>query len=222
MSHEWDEFCKSLAEPIPRRETLRRLGFLFAGAVLTPLGLGTAWAGGGTDGCTAFCNKCPTSQRTSCLTACRACKNGPSHLCGSCANGYACTDFLNDVQNCGACGHNCWVGAGANEDASCINGACAYACVEGAVDCSGTCTFLDSDPDNCGACGHVCDDPGPDAYAVCSAGTCENIFCDGVDYSTDSYNCGRCGNVCTTGTGCSFGQCVPVGGYPIDYYPHWY
>src|SRR5262249_19713017 len=155
MSHEWDEFCKSLAEPVPRRETLRRLGFLFAGAVLTPLGLGTAWASGGADLCNSFCHKCQRAQRNSCLTACRAGKSGPSHLCGSCANGYICTDFQNDVHNCGACSNDCWSGAGVNEDAACSAGKCVYACVEGAVDCNGTCTFLGSDSLNCGACGNV-------------------------------------------------------------------
>ena len=45
MDHLFDEFSKSLAESVPRRESLRRLGAVFAGAVLSPLGLGTAWAG---------------------------------------------------------------------------------------------------------------------------------------------------------------------------------
>ena len=45
MDHLFDEFSKSLAESVPRRESLRRLGAVFAGAVLSPLGVGTAWAG---------------------------------------------------------------------------------------------------------------------------------------------------------------------------------
>ena len=56
MDHLFDEFSKSLAESLPRRESLRRLGAVFAGAVLSPLGLQTAWAAG-TDPCVAFC-KC--------------------------------------------------------------------------------------------------------------------------------------------------------------------
>src|SRR5262249_12174792 len=43
MDHLIDEFSKSLAESLPRRESLRRLGAVFAGAVLGPLGLETAW-----------------------------------------------------------------------------------------------------------------------------------------------------------------------------------
>jgi hypothetical protein len=53
MDHLFDEFSKSLAESVPRRESLRRLGAVFAGAVLSPLGLGTAWAGKA-DPCAAF------------------------------------------------------------------------------------------------------------------------------------------------------------------------
>ena len=46
MDHLFDEFSKSLAESVPRRESLRRLGAVFAGAVLGPLGLQNAWARG--------------------------------------------------------------------------------------------------------------------------------------------------------------------------------
>ena len=45
MDDLFDEFSKSLAESVPRRESLRRLRVVLAGAVLSPLGLGAAWAG---------------------------------------------------------------------------------------------------------------------------------------------------------------------------------
>ena len=35
MEHFYDEFSKSLAASVPRRESLRRMGAVFAGAVLT-------------------------------------------------------------------------------------------------------------------------------------------------------------------------------------------
>jgi len=222
MSHEWDEFSKLLAEPIPRRESLRRLGILFAGAVLTPLGLGTARADDGTDRCRTFCNQCPRSQRTSCLTACRACKNGPSHLCGSCSSGYTCTDFLSDVHNCGACSNDCWSGAGVNEVAACIAGKCAYDCREGTVDCNGTCTDVGWDPHTCGACGNVCPDTAPycNGEGVCFDPGCAPglTWCGGtlcVDLNWDQYNCGACGNACSQAEACLGGQCegICVGGY---------
>src|SRR4029078_1178158 len=41
MNHPFDEFSKSLSqESVPRRESLRRLGLVFVGAVLIPLALG--------------------------------------------------------------------------------------------------------------------------------------------------------------------------------------
>jgi hypothetical protein len=217
MAHDWDEFSKLLAEPIPRRESLRRLGILFAGAVLTPLGLRTARADGGTDRCRTFCNNCPRPQRSSCLTACRGCNNDPSHLCGGCASGYSCTDFGSDVHNCGGCGNDCWLGAGVNEDASCSNGACAYACVAGAVDCNGTCTFLDSDPDNCGACGNIC--PATEPY--CGQGVCFDpgcapglTYCAGacVDVMSNGFYCGSCFHSCAQNESCQGGICVGIGG----------
>jgi hypothetical protein len=45
MERFYDEFSKSLAASVPRRESLRRMGAVLAGMVLSPLGLGT----GGTD-----------------------------------------------------------------------------------------------------------------------------------------------------------------------------
>ena len=72
MDHLFDEFSKSLAESMPRRESLRRLGVVLAGAVLSPLGLGAAWAGR-PDPCKPFCKCRTTKQQSQCLAACRAC-----------------------------------------------------------------------------------------------------------------------------------------------------
>jgi hypothetical protein len=45
MDHLFDEFSESLAESMPRRESLRRLRVVLTGAVLSPLGLETVWSG---------------------------------------------------------------------------------------------------------------------------------------------------------------------------------
>src|SRR5262249_26278235 len=156
-----DELSKSLAESVPRRESLRRLGIVFAGAVLGPFGLRTASAGR-PDPCKAFCNRCPTRLRPQCLAACRACNGKNSRACGTCGSiaccgnggtccGTTCTDLARDFNNCGACGRVC-PPPGPYEYGACVNGNCVYPCVEGAVRCDGTCTSLDWDPDNCGAC----------------------------------------------------------------------
>jgi hypothetical protein len=224
MTHQWDEFSKSFAEPVPRRESLRRLGFVLAGAVLSPLGLGSAWAAGKaapkggakTDPCKSFCNQCPKSQRSQCLAACQGCADAGGHLCGSCGGfgccssehaccGNYCADLDSDVHNCGGCGNVCWPGP--FEDSACFEGGCVYGCVEGTVDCGdGTCIPLWQDPDNCGACGNVCDDSTP----YCSGGQCWDADCGGRNLDWDNQNCGTCGNVCPPQFGCSFGRCKSV------------
>jgi hypothetical protein len=209
MSHQWDELSKSLAEEsLPRRESLRRIGAVLAGAVLSPLGLGTAW-GAGKDRCKVFCNQCPRSRRSNCLYACRNCSNDPSRLCGDCWSGWSCPDFANDVRNCGACGSVCWPGP--FEDSACFDGACVYTCVEGAVYCDGFCTFLRWDPNNCGACGNVCP-----ADTACSGGVCgecggEQVNCGGecVYLSSDQQHCGTCFNDCGSFR-CVEGVCVSL------------
>jgi hypothetical protein len=45
MDHLFNGFSKSLPESMPRHESLRRLRVVLAGAVLSPLGLETVWAG---------------------------------------------------------------------------------------------------------------------------------------------------------------------------------
>ena len=94
-------------------------------------------------------------------------------------------------------------------------GSCSsYGCCAAWEDCCGSyCADLDNDVDNCGACGHACDDPGPDGYAVCIAGTCQYYYCaPGANYDWDSSNCGYCGNVCPYGTACVWGVCEGGGG----------
>ena len=212
MSEQWDEFSKSLSEPVPRRESLRRLGAVFAGALLGSVGLKTAWAAPRTDPCKAFCRCSNKWEQNACLEACRNCNKDPSRLCGSCWSGYACTDLANDVRHCGACFHNCWSEARANEQSACLDGECVYDCVAGAVDCDGTCSYLGWDPANCGTCGNLCGGSTP----YCNQGTCTacppgQTLCTGscVDLAFDGANCGACGNVCDEWTPvCNQGTCI--------------
>ena len=221
MTHHWDEFSKSLAEKsVPRRQTLRLLGAALAGAVLGPLGAGTAWARR-PDPCESFCRQCPKSRRSNCLFACRACNNDPSRLCTDCWHyaccdsgetccGNTCHDLANDIDHCGACYNYC-ADPGPYEDGACILGECVYVCAPGAIDCDGRCSWLYSDPDNCGACGNVC----PASAPVCIQGVCSSEcpypnqaicgrYCRFL--SSDPNNCGACGHVCL-GFGCVNGQC---------------
>lgn len=190
MTNQWDEFSKSLAESLPRRESLRRLGLVLTGAVLGPLGLRSAAAGQQQNPCKTFCRCRNQSQQKACLAACNACNGETWRLCGSCGN-YVC---------CGETGP--W------EYGACIDGACEYWCADGAIYCDGICTFLSNDPNNCGACGNVCGEATP----YCSWGLCWDSACGGADLNWDSNNCGACGNVCPWGTFCVWGVCEGGGG----------
>jgi hypothetical protein len=228
MTHHWDEFSKSLAAPLPRRESLRRLGLVVAGTILGPLGLESAFAGKA-DPCKAFCKCRNKRQQDQCLKACKACSKNPSRLGGSCGNyfccgagqnscGNYCADTANDPHNCGACGYVCEQ-PGPYEYGACINGSCEYACAEGAVYCDGFCTFLVWDSYNCGACGNVC----PASAPHCNQGTCGacptgQVLCGGscVDLASDPNNCGACGNTCGGTTPyCVEGACTYCGGYGV-------
>jgi hypothetical protein len=224
VSQHWDEFSKSLAEPVPRRESLRRLGLVMTATILGPLGAEFAWAGKRkVDPCKAFCKCRNRTQQDQCLKACKSCGQNPGWLGGSCGNyfccgagltpcGSTCADLAGDPDNCGACGSVCEE-PGPNEYGTCLFGECAYACLEGAVYCGGVCTFLDSDPDNCGGCGNLCGEAAP----YCSRGTCSpctggQALCAGVcvEINLDPVNCGGCGVECGPGENCQGGVCTPA------------
>lgn len=215
MSHHWDEFSKSLAEPVPRRESLRRLGIALTATVLSPLGSEYAWAGRRqVDPCKTFCNCKNKKQQTACLNVCKACQGNTQRICGSCGtyvccgNGQSCCngvciDLGEDVNNCGACGNVCDP-PGPYEYSACIIGQCNYWCEEGTIRCDGLCTAVGWDVNNCGACGNDCPKPGPNEDGWCANGRCEYACyegtsrCNGVctDLNWDPENCGACGNVC--------------------------
>jgi hypothetical protein len=232
MTHHWDEFSKSLAQPVPRRESLRRLGAVFTATVLAPLGTGFARGGPPPkqpDPCKAFCQCRNKKQQNQCLQACKACGNDPGRLSGSCGDyvccsaglsscGSYCADLVNDPYNCGACGYVCDE-PGPYEFGACIDGHCEYACAEGAAYCNGFCTFLSWDPNNCGGCGNVC----PESAPYCAEGVCTDSApcpgaqtrCSGVcyDLNNDPNNCGAsCATrmVCGQFETCTGGVCVPV------------
>lgn len=231
MSQHWDEFSKSLAEPLPRRESLKRLGLVMTATILGPLG--ARFASGGhhrgsqSDPCKAFCKCRNKRQQNQCLSACNACDKDTSRLGGSCGNyiccgtdqtpcGGYCADLASDPDNCGACGSLC-AAPGPNEYGTCLFGQCEYGCYEGAVYCGDICTFLDSDQANCGSCGNACDQAGPNEYAICISGQCEYgcydgaVYCGGICTSLnyDPANCGACGNICDAlAPYCSGGVCV--------------
>ena len=170
-----DELSKLLAASVSRRESLRTIGVVLAGAALSTLGVKTAWAAR-PDRCTAFCRWCPTKKkRNQCMEACRACNGNTSRLCGSCGNvvccptgatccNGTCTNVNSDPNNCGACGYVC------PTNNVCANGTCVVLnCVYPNIPCSGVCVDPTSDRNNCGGCGQQC---GPSE--ACIFGFCES------------------------------------------------
>ena len=207
MEHFYDELSKSLAASVPRRESLRRMGAVFAGAVFSQLGLGTAW-GAKQDPCKTFCARCSNkTQQNQCLAACQACNGNTARLGGSCGKyvccstascSGVCSDLRSDP-NCGACGNNCR----------------AY----GESCCGNYCADLANDVENCGKCGTRCNLTGPYEYGACVRGACVYncvegaIVCNGTctPVNSDPDNCGACGNVCpATSPYCHQGACTGV------------
>jgi hypothetical protein len=99
MENHFDAFSKSLAESVSRRESLRRLGAVFAGAALSALGLAAARGAHNQDECWDD-EDCPQGL---------ACCSG------------ICVDLGFDNQNCGACGNVCRI-IGSNS--ACCSGIC--------------------------------------------------------------------------------------------------
>jgi Stigma-specific protein, Stig1 len=177
-----DELSKLLAGSVSRRESLRSMGAVLAGAVLGSLGAGMAWAAR-PDRCVAFCRSCPTKKkRNQCQDACRACNGNTGRLCGSCGavvccatgttccNG-TCTSLSSDPHNCGACGHVCAAAAPYCNQGVCISNPCPG----GGMLCGGACIDTNWDALNCGGCNIRCN---PQDF--CSFGVCEG-YC---------FNCG--------------------------------
>ena len=96
MTHQFDEFSKSLAdESLPRRESLRRIGAALAGAALMPFSLALgAPKPKATDPCKTFCKCRNKSQQNACLAACKACSGKTNRLCGSCGSYVCCPSGL--------------------------------------------------------------------------------------------------------------------------------
>jgi hypothetical protein len=175
-----DEFSKMLAGSVSRRESLRRIGAVLAGAVLGSLGTGTAWAAR-PDRCGAFCRGCSSkAQRNQCLAACRACNGNTSRLCGTCGSfaccptssaccSGTCTAVNSDPHNCGACGNVCPAST-----PDCVQGTCSAhtsSCGGGLTLCYGLCRDLNNENVFCGTtCANAVSCP---FGTACTGGVCQ-------------------------------------------------
>jgi len=136
---------------------------------------------------------CPSTTCTNNMATCP----GSRFLCDK--------DLMNDVENCGACGVSCVIGAG-----SCLDGKCVQNCSDLHADCNNDledgCEIAIGTNDNCSACGDVCPDPanapcirsGGEFRCGCPAGStyCGNLSNPCTNTDVDDGNCGACHNRC--------------------------
>jgi hypothetical protein len=118
MSHQFDELAKALAQGVPRREALRRIGTGLVGALLASVGLGEAWGQSGNN-CTNLCRQIPPGpNRGRCLRNCQECGGDVTRVCRTafgnticCPPHYICCDGVcvdkTAPENCGGCGNRC-------------------------------------------------------------------------------------------------------------------
>lgn len=141
------------------------------------------------------------------------------------------THIAEDLWNCGACGNVCPTdGQKPNQQTTCTEGVCGYACQSWADDCDGDVDNgceqdIASSLEHCGGCGNACPEPGPNETAACNGGTCGTSCMGGylncsdqaagceVNGQTDVSHCGECGNACvqganSTSVGCVTGACT--------------
>jgi hypothetical protein len=124
--------------------------------------------------CGACNNKCVApNATTTCsggLCAIAGCNSGFANCNGSYADGCE-INVSNNVNNCGTCGHVCFV---QNGTPACASGTCVVAsCNSGFANCNnnagdGCEVNLQTDPNNCGTCGTKCA-----SGHACSAGVCQ-------------------------------------------------
>jgi hypothetical protein len=187
------------------------------------------------------CGACdaPCSTTNMAIVVCA----GGSCESGECAAGFAdcngdkrtdgCeTDILNDLLNCGTCGHSC--PDRPNTTKSCVGGVCTYTCNAGFASCDGSPSEADAngcevntqiDANHCGGCGNNCSSNHV-ATPTCAGGVCTGACdagwadCDGdkltngceTDIATGPDNCGDCDIVCSANNmatrTCAGGACT--------------
>jgi hypothetical protein len=157
--------------------------------------------------------------------------------CATTTPGFACTNKLTDLDNCGACGVACTAAA-----PLCSPTGCTATCPGTASTvCGGSCVNTLTDNSNCGACGQICD-PGSTCNGAgkcvcasnadgletdCTTNDTAAAACNGdggtsdcggayacTDIEVDPLNCNGCGIQCGVSAGtvgkplCQAGACV--------------
>jgi hypothetical protein len=104
----FDDLARALAEGVPRREALRRIGGALAAAMLASLGSRFAW--GQSLDCVGFCNQLPSAEASQCLQdalngggLCEACQADSTRLCQTATGNHVCCATSNACCNSACC-----------------------------------------------------------------------------------------------------------------------
>ena len=206
MDNLFDEFSKSLAESVPRRESLRRLGAVFAGAVLSPLGVGTAWAGPEQTRAMPSAN---VARRSSSRNAWRPAGRATATPAAS-ADPAGNTSAARPPLAAGCAATCCTTRTAGPAEITATPWGRPVAAVIAPISPPTSSTAEAAE----GCAPHLL----PTRSVACVSGTCVydcvagaircNGTCTSVDFDPD--NCGACGNVCGGSTPyCSGGECSP-------------
>ena len=153
---------------------------------------------------TAACQSCPDGNAGDSLFCHAANCRAEEAVCAG-----ACSNPMNDRDNCGRCGNRCGDGL------VCSFGQCVEGCDNGLVNCAGSCVDVASDPNHCMTCGNTCT-----SDQSCITGACgckaNEVTCGGVctDPATNKMNCGAKADCmgANAGTQCSAIQACVNGG----------
>ncbi len=182
MSSFFDNMARALGSGMSRRQALRRVGGLFAGAALGAVGLGGRASGDTLNNCNTFCKKYPAMKDfLACRSKCLTCSTA-AQTCGSPASGFTCVNFQTDNNNCGSCNTACFTSV-----QICSSGTCVNCGVIGQPCCSGS-TCL----------------PG----GVCNGGICQMPMCFGQPCGNLPEGIG---GSCPPGCTCVAGSCLSGG-----------
>jgi hypothetical protein len=208
----FDNLARAMAEELPRREALRRIGGGLATTMLISLGLSkVAWGqgGGGRSGPTLCTDK---SEVGACIALASAVLTAALALCTAATGGVF-------VAGCAAIAtgtytkalEECQKKSGCPPRTRCSNNVCCPGSQTGCRSAQGDRSFCCESDETC--CEGICCLPSQTCSnrKCCPSGqvNCSNTC---VNTGFDANNCGACGNVCTVGKECVAGTCAcPLG-----------
>lgn len=201
MTGMFDEFSKTLARDVPRRDALRLLGGSLAGAALGLFGRETAF--GSPSPCAVYCANFHGAAHAQCLQVCKACGSDTSRLCSgfsaggpgpvTCCPGpgpVTCCSGPNGGVTCCQAGTSCCGGFPGGNIICCPSGSiCCSGPTGAATCCAAPTTFCCGSPSGSTTC---CDSP----QHCCTDASGNATCCSGQQVCCGLAGCCPTGQVC--------------------------